>query len=173
MLVINGFAGPSATPSLFASMKSESCWVWILPFLRVLWRAMSLSPMESSPRGLSIFAKIVRLSALPSLLVSLSFAMYPLFACFPSDPCMSTPTKTSPYGDAQMTAGHGVILASANTCVSSSFGTVVLPARAIDENALIHEIREVIELIFMVIILEVIAILSSNHGKIRKNSVFS
>ena len=48
--------------------------------------------MESRPRGLSILAKIVRLSALPSLLVSVNFATYPLFGFLPSEPCISTPT---------------------------------------------------------------------------------
>ncbi len=96
ILVMSGFGGPSAIPSLSASVYRDSCWVWIFPSCCVQWRTMRRLSMEMIPRGLSTSAKIVLLSAFPSWSVSVSLVMYPRFGFFPSDPCISTPTNTSP-----------------------------------------------------------------------------
>ena len=49
--------------------------------------------------------------------------IFPLPGPLPSEPSMSTPTKTSPVGAAHKQAGEGVDEASENLVDSSSWGT--------------------------------------------------
>ena len=104
-----------------------------------------------SPRGLSTLAKTVCLSAFPSLFVSTSLTISPRFDFLPSEPCLSTPTKTSPVGAAQMTAGHGVMSGPAKMLVSRSEGTVVLPAKPMPTSRV--DTNEQMEKFFMKLIL--------------------
>src|SRR5699024_7868007 len=92
----------------------------------------TLSPIAIMPRGLFTLVNSVWVSMVPSWLQSTNRWMDPLPGSLPSEPCISTPTKTSPVDFTVSTAGLGVTSGPEKAVILRSSGQFIWADRELD-----------------------------------------